>query len=203
MHPQLQYALAKSSIAERHRQADARLSPRRATNATPQGCATQGAHRMTVRSFFTRPPHRSTDMTRRIIRTATIALAAAALAAPTALARPADMPRAVATATAAAQHKHDRRPHDTNVGVYTPGAIPAVSYPSGATAGGQYTPGATPAVSRPRPITPAPAVQVTDTGSGVRATTIGLGIAGSLIALAGVVGIWRRSRRLERARLTA
>jgi hypothetical protein len=169
----------------------------------------------------------------RSIRTITTAIAIAALTAPTALARPADTPQpAPATndyavpsdqvqkelrdnvagrygpqrtpqAGAAAQHKQNRRPRDANVGVYTPGAIPAVSYPSGATAGGQYTPGTTPAVSRPRPMMPAHAVDVPDTASGVSATTIGLGIAGSLIALASVVGIGRRSRRQERARLTA
>jgi hypothetical protein len=77
-----------------------------------------------------------------LTRTATIAVAIAALAAPTASARPADMPPAVAKAAAADQHKQNRRPHDTNVGAYTPGAIPAVTYPSGATAGGVYTPGA-------------------------------------------------------------
>ena len=77
-------------------------------------------------------------------------------------------------------------------GAYTPGAIPAVSYPSRATAGGQYTPGAT-AVNHPA------------TG-GVNPTTIGLGIAGSLLAIAGVVGLARRrrrSRRTQRARVTA
>jgi hypothetical protein len=146
-------------------------------------------HPMTRRSIFT--------------RTATIALAAAALAAPTALARPADVPPPDANATGAAHHEQNGRTQDTNVGTYTPGAIPAVSYPSGATADGAYTPGATPAVSQPRPSTPARAVQAPDSRSGVGSTTIGLGIAGCLIALAGVVGIARRSRRVERARLTA
>ena len=47
-------------------------------------------------------------MPRRIIRTATTAIAIAALAAPTALARPADMPPAVAKAAAAEQHKQAR-----------------------------------------------------------------------------------------------
>ena len=46
-------------------------------------------------------------MTRSIIRTITTAIAIAALAAPTALARPADMPPAVAKAAAAEQHKQD------------------------------------------------------------------------------------------------
>jgi hypothetical protein len=48
-------------------------------------------------------PTRSTAMTRRIIRTATIAIAIAALAAPTALAHPADPSEAVLKAAAAAE----------------------------------------------------------------------------------------------------
>ena len=48
-------------------------------------------------------------MTRSIIRTATTAIAIAALAAPTALARPADMPPAVAKAAAAAQQQDRAR----------------------------------------------------------------------------------------------
>ena len=47
-------------------------------------------------------------MTRSIIRTITTAIAIVALAAPTALARPADMPPAVAKAAAAEQHKQAR-----------------------------------------------------------------------------------------------
>ena len=47
-------------------------------------------------------------MPRSIIRTVTIAIAIAALAAPTAFARPADMPPAVAKAAAAEQHKQAR-----------------------------------------------------------------------------------------------
>ena len=54
----------------------------------------------------------------------------------------------------------------------------------------------------PQPIAPAHAVKTPD-NSGVNPTTIGLGIAGSLLALAGLVGIARRSRRVERARVTA
>ena len=51
-------------------------------------------------------------MTRRIISTAVIAIATAALAAPAALARPADMPSAVAKTTAA-QHKQASQPYPT------------------------------------------------------------------------------------------
>jgi hypothetical protein len=92
------------------------------------------------------------------------------------------------------------RAWDANVGAYTPGAVPAVSYPSG----GAYTPGAIPAVSYPSGTTTR---AVNDPASGgVNPTTIGLGIAGSLLAIAGVVGLARRSRRsrrMQRARVTA
>jgi hypothetical protein len=110
-------------------------------------------------------------------------------------------------APAATKHEQDARPRDTNVGAYTPGAIPAVSYPSGATADNPVTrpsvPGPPTWPVNPEPITPAPAAKVTDRGNGVDSTTIGLGIAGSVLALAALVGIARRTRRLERARITA
>jgi hypothetical protein len=195
-----------------------------------------------------------------ITRTATITLAAAALAAPTASARPADTPPAV-TKAAAPEHKQTRRSAsanrqskqdpvadihaplapvaaanaraqdlrhlragraergraaDVNVGAYTPGATPGATYTTGATAGGQYTPGTTavqPATRRqlpgpptwpvnPQPITPAHAVN-NPASSAVNPTTIGLGIAGSLLAIAGVAALARRSRRVQRARVTA
>ena len=91
------------------------------------------------------------------------------------------------------------RAADANVGAYTPGAIPAVSYPSG----GAYTPGSIPAVSYPRPVTAARAVQAPDNSGGVSATTIGLGIAGSLLAISAIAGMMRRSRRTGRARVAA
>jgi hypothetical protein len=158
-----------------------------------------------------------------VTRTATIALAAAALAAPTAIARPADTPPAAANASAqdlnhlrAGAHPVNA-PGATAVDSATRPSAPGTTYTSGATAGGQHTPGATAihAATRwplpgpptwpvnPQPIAPARAVQAPDSSSGVSPTTIGLGIAGSLIALAGIVGIARRSRRVERARLTA
>ena len=147
------------------------------------------------------------------------ALAAAATAllvlAPSALAAhrapqpgPSNEPGAVAVQPGALTGTHAQTPSDINratdpdFGAYTPGAIPAVSYPSG----GAYTPGAIPAVSYPRPVAPAHAVQAPDSSSGVSRTTIGLGIAGSLLAIAGVGGLARRSRRsrrTQRARVTA
>ena len=136
--------------------------------------------------------------------TALLALAPSALAAQrTPQPAPANH-RAAAAQPGALTGTHAQTPSDINratdpdFGAYTPGAIPAVSYPSG----GAYTPGAIPAVSYPRSVAPAHAVQAPDSSGGVSRTTIGLGIAGSLLALSGLVGIARRSRRVERARVT-
>jgi hypothetical protein len=93
-------------------------------------------------------------------------------------------------------------------GSYTPGSIPAVSSPSRADTEtsrarvGAYTPGSIPAVSYPSGIA-APAAKATARGNGVGWTTIGLGIAGGLLAIGGIVGIARRSRRIKRVRVTA
>jgi hypothetical protein len=144
------------------------------------------------------------------------ALAAAAAAllalAPSALAAdrapqpgPPNSPSPVAAQPGAHTGTHVQTPSDidrawdANVGAYTPGASPAVSYPSG----GAYTPGSIPAVSYPRPVTAARAVEAPDNRGGVSATTIGLGIAGSLLAISAIAGMMRRSRRTGRARVAA
>ena len=136
--------------------------------------------------------------------TALLALAPSALAADRAPhPGPTNDPRAVAAQPG--PRTHAQTPSDINrafhatVGVYTPGSIPALSYPSG----GSYTPGAIPAVSYPEPVTAARAVQAPDDSGGVSATTIGLGIAGSLLAISAIAGMTLRTRRTERARITA
>jgi Ni/Co efflux regulator RcnB len=159
-----------------------------------------------------------------ITRTLIATLAIAALAVPAAQAQPADMHASVAQAAAKTQQKQDLRsadardaatkheqaprPHEDNVGAYTPGAVPAVSYPSGATADNSGTrpsvPGPPTWPVNPEPITPAPAAKVTDRGNGVDRTTIGLGIAGGLLAVGGLAALTsRRSRRTQRLRITA
>ncbi len=55
----------------------------------------------------------------------------------------------------------------------------------------------------PQPISPAPVVHATDSGSGLDWTTIALGIAGGLLAVGGVVAVVLHSRRLGRARIAA
>lgn len=49
----------------------------------------------------------------------------------------------------------------------------------------------------PRPITPAPTAKATDGGNGVDWTTIGLGVAGSLLAISGIAALNRRRQRLR------
>lgn len=127
-------------------------------------------------------------MPRSIIRTATTAIAIAALAAPTALARPADMPPAVAKA-AAAQHKQDARSADAE-GFPT---RPVIDRPSA------------PPTARPD-ITPKPVRDVTlkpVADHGIAWTTIGIVVAGSLLAVGAIAGITRRTRRIGRARIAA
>jgi hypothetical protein len=138
--------------------------------------------------------------------TALLALAPSALAAHRASQPgPRNYPGAAAAQPGPLTGTHAQTPSDidpaadANVGAYTPGAIPAVSYPSG----GAYTPGANPAVSYPRAVTAARAVQAPDNSGGVSATTIGLGIAASLLAISAIAGMMRRSRRTGRARAAA
>ena len=121
-----------------------------------------------------------------IIRTITTAIAIAALAAPTALASPADTSPAVAKAAAAAQHKQYVR---------SPDAIDAATRPP--LAGPPTWP------VNPQPIKPAPVVHASDGGNGLDWTTIGLGLAGALLAVGSVVVIARHSRRIGRARVAA
>jgi hypothetical protein len=114
-----------------------------------------------------------------LTRTATIALAAAALAAPTASARPADMPPAVSKAAAAEQHKQARRSADAN-GFPTRPVIdrsPASSQPD---------------ATRQPPADP-----------GTNRATIAISIAGSLLAIGAIAGIANRTRRTARTRITA
>jgi hypothetical protein len=123
-------------------------------------------------------------MTRPLIRTVAVALAATAFAAPTALARPLDAPTvAKAPDTARQQDLRHLRAGGTNVGATRP------------------LPGAPTWPVNPQPIKSAPAVHISDTGGGRNWTTIEFGIAGSLLILGGIVGI--HSRRLGRAHIAA
>ena len=126
-------------------------------------------------------------MPRSIIRTATTAIAIAALAAPTALARPADTPPAVAKAAAAA--KQDARSAAAD-GFPTRPVIDRPSAPP--TARVDVTPNPAPDTA-PKPVA----------DDGTAWTTIAIGIAGTLLAIGTIAGITSRTRRTGRARMTA
>jgi hypothetical protein len=121
---------------------------------------------VTLRSIFT--------------RTATIALAAAALAAPTASARPADVPNA--NAAAAAQHEQAKRSADVG------------DYPTRPAQGEQANP-------RPDATTTTATTPVAERD--IAWTRIGIGLVGSLLALSAIAGIVKHTRRSGRARITA
>jgi hypothetical protein len=157
-------------------------------------------------------------MSRSILRTVTTAIAIAALAAPTAFARPADTPPAVEKATAVAQHKQDARSPDTidaaaqhKQDARSPDTIdaatrPMVDRPSNSRADSATRPplaGPPTWPVSPQPITSAPAAKVTDGGNGVDWMMLGLGVAGCLLAIGAVAGITSRTRRSGRARIAA
>ena len=110
-------------------------------------------------------------MTRTIVRIATLALATAALAAPTALARPNEVLR---TATAQ-QAQLTQRAHPVAGGGF---GHPALDLDPA-----QTTPSSPPAT-----------VSVTSADRGIDWTTIGIGIAGSLLAVGAIAGITSRTR---------
>ena len=120
-------------------------------------------------------------MTRSIISTLTTAIAIAALAAPTALARPADLPPAVAKAAAAEQHKQAR-------------LAQANPYPTRPAQGEQANP-------RPDATTTTATTPVAERD--IAWTRIGIGLVGSLLALSAIAGIVKHTRRSGRARITA
>jgi hypothetical protein len=144
-----------------------------------------------------------------ITRTATLALAAAALAAPTASARPADTPPAAAKA-ASVEHKQARRSasagtqskQDPIADIHAPLARVAAANARAQDPARRRLPGPPTWPVNPQPITPSHTVN-NPASSAVHPTTIGLGIAASLLAIAGIAGIAQRSRRVQRARITA
>jgi hypothetical protein len=115
-----------------------------------------------------------------LTRTATIALAAAALAAPTASARPADMPPAVAKAATAATQQAER-------------SAAVSDYPTRPAQGEQANP-------RPNATTTTATKALAERDSAW--TTIAIGIAGTLLAIGAIGGITIRTRRTARARIT-
>jgi len=132
-------------------------------------------------------------------RTLAAALAIAAIAVPAAQAQPADMHASLAQATAKTQNKQDLRSADARDAAQNPVNAPGTSAVESATQPGPPT-----WPAHPQPLTPAPVAEVTDGDTGINWTTIGLGIAGSLLAVSGLAALTsRRSRRLQRFRATA
>jgi hypothetical protein len=126
------------------------------------------------------------------------ALAIGALAAPAAAqAQPPDMHASTATALAQAHQKQDLRSPDARDAALRPRR-------AGEPFSGSAPQGMPAWPANPQPITPAPATPVADDGNPVDWPTIALGIAGSLIAVAGLGAVMnRRSRRTQRVRVAA
>ena len=116
-----------------------------------------------------------------VTRTATIALAAAALTAPTASARPADTPPANATEAAAAAAEHHQTRHSTDANGFANRPVIDRS-PANTHLATTTQPAADPETNW---------------------TTIGFGIAGSLLAIGALAGIAYHARRTGRAHTTA
>ena len=115
----------------------------------------------------------------------------------------ADVHASVALAGAKAQQKQDLRSADARDAatprrpVNAPGATAVDSATRPALPGPPTWP------VNPRPIAPAPVVHASVTGSGIDWTTIGLGIAGSLLVLGGIAAVALHSRRISRTRVAA
>ena len=130
-----------------------------------------------------------------IVRTLTAAIAIATLAAPTALARPADIPPPVAQAAAKAYNQPDPRSPDTAIRHQGPwSSLPGENTTSTRP---KPLPGPPTWPVNAQPLTPAPAAKATDGGNGVDWATIGLGVAGSLLALGGLAALTRRTQRVR------
>jgi hypothetical protein len=144
-----------------------------------------------------------------IRHTLAAALAAAAIAAPAATAQPvADMHASTAQAAAQAQHRQDLRSPDAVDAAQHPRKSPVVVDAPGATAADSQStrtlvaPGQPTWAVNPQPISPAPAVAASPSDDGVDWVTIGLGIAGTLLVLGGIVALTSRTRTTPRTRVS-
>jgi hypothetical protein len=136
-------------------------------------------------------------------RTLVAALAAATLAAPSALAQPIDLHGAVAQ-PAAKTTGQDLRSPDARDAATRPGSALAqdVRHPRagrGVTLRRHARPGER---VQPQVIT-APSTPAEQPGDGVDPATIGLGVAGSLLAVGALAAIANRTRRPQRRRAIA
>jgi len=129
-------------------------------------------------------------------RTATIALAAAALAAPAASARPADIPPVHDETTATAQDQQDLRSADA-IDAATRAAQHQQDLRSADAIDAATRTALDPQANARADTTPEASAE-----HGIAWRTIAIGIAVSLLAL-GIAGITSRTRRTSRARISA
>ncbi len=144
-------------------------------------------------------------------RTLAAALAAAAIAAPAAAAKPAaekDMHASTAQAAKAQQkldQRQDLRSADTIDAAMHPRKSPVVVDAPGATVVDSQSksplPGPPTWPTNPKPITPAPAAKPVDDG-GIDWKSVGIGLAGTVLAIGGIVAVTSRTRRNPRARVS-
>jgi hypothetical protein len=161
---------------------------------------------LTDRLYRSPTPHTGATHAMSTTRKLAAILAIGALAAPAAAqAQPPDMHASTATALAQARQKQDLRspsgstPQGMPVWPADPQPLRAEEPLTGSAPQGMP---AWPA--SPQPLTPAPTTSVADDGTPVNWPTIALGIAGSLIAIAGLGAMMnRRSRRTQRVRVAA
>ena len=137
-------------------------------------------------------------------RTLVAALAAATLAAPSAFAQPADMHGAFAK-PAAKTTGQDLRSPDTRDAATRPASARAQDLRHLRAVGNTtQSPMAGPPTWPAHPhVIAAPSAPAEQPDDGVDVTTIGLGIAGSLLAVGALAGIANRTRRPQRRRATA
>ena len=141
-----------------------------------------------------------------ITRTLTAALAATALAVPAAQAKPTDMHASVAQAAAPAHQLQDLRSADARDSAEHPRGpghtVSPVNAPGATAVDSATQPGPPTWPAHPQPLTPAPVAEVTDGGTGINWTTIGLGIAGSLLVVGALGALASRRSRPQRVRVT-
>ncbi len=128
-----------------------------------------------------------------IRRTLAAALAATAIAAPAAAAQPADMHASTAIAAAEAQRRQDLRGEHAKDAAQHPRKTQASQLPA--------SPGHPSESGNTTPLPPVTA-QATKSDDGVDWTTIGLGVAGTLLVFGGVVAMTIR-KPVPRGRVSA
>jgi len=145
-----------------------------------------------------------------IRRTLAAVLAASAIAAPAASAMPAPPDMHASTAQAAAQERQDLRGEAAQDAALHPRKAQVVNAP-GATAVASQTretpvaPGQPTWAVNPKPLTPptSTTVAVTSSDDGIDWTSIGIGVAGSLLILGGAAVLMSRIRRVPGAGVSA